>query len=295
MCSETSPVIDIQQLQYSYGKNLVLDKVDLQLQPGTVLGLMGKNGAGKTTLLECLLGFLNPVSGSASIYGDPSRRLSAGVRQRLAFVPQTSDLFPWMSARACISYTSKFYAGWNGTLVGELIREWEIPLNQTIRKLSVGEAQKLAIVLAMGHEPDLMILDEPVASLDPVARRLFLKHLIELNAEKGNSILFSTHITPDIERVAADVAILRSGKIYFQGGIDTLKEKVTRLHLSSSKPIQSIEGVQGVLSVKIMGQEALISVENYSEDVKMYLEQQYHSTVTVQTMSLEDIFVSLAA
>jgi ABC-2 type transport system ATP-binding protein len=287
-------VIDIQQMVFAYDRENILDGVDLQLQRGTILGLLGENGAGKTTLMECLLGFHNPQSGSSQIFGESSRGLSAAVRQRLAFVPQINDLYPWMMALDVINYTSKFYASWHDQLVEKLLQDWEIPLHLRLKEMSVGEAQKLSIILAMGHQPDLLILDEPVASLDPSAKRAFIRKLIELNSELGSSILFSTHNTNDIERVAADVAIIRAGKTFFQGEIDELKERVSRIHVLAAQPLSSIDNINGLISTTITDNEAVITVENYSDALTQQLERQYSAKVTVQNMNLEDIFIALA-
>ncbi len=300
MNTNHQPVIEINELEYSYGSTKVLEKLNLNLESGSVMGLLGENGAGKTTLMNCLLGFLKPQNGSSKIFGEDSRHLSTDARQRLAFVPQTNDLYPWMKAKDVINFTSKFYACWNHKLVDRLISEWKIPLDRTVEKMSVGEAQKLSILLAMSHEPELLILDEPVASLDPAAKRVFIKQLIELTSEHGNSILFSTHITTDIERVAAQVAIIKSGKTWYQGEIDTLKERVTRIHILANDsltktPLANLNNIAGIMASDIDNNQAVLTLNNYSDSLKAQIEQQYDAKVTVQTMNLEDIFVAVAA
>jgi ABC-2 type transport system ATP-binding protein len=265
-------VIEVSKLEYSYDQEPVLRGLDLRIEPGTIIGLLGKNGCGKTTLINCLLGFLKSQSGDSRILGDDSWNLSAAVRQRLAFVPQSNDLFDWMTTAQIINYVSKFYANWNQHLVDSLLHEWEVPAKGVVREFSVGEAQKLAIVLAMGHEPDVLIMDEPVASLDPSAKRKFIKQIIELNTERNNTVLFSTHITADVERVAADVAIIRSGKTYFQGGIDELKERVVKLHVASANDLHALIELQGVISLTVTGNEAVVTLENYSEQTRHEIE-----------------------
>ncbi|MDA1372869.1 MAG: ABC transporter ATP-binding protein [Proteobacteria bacterium] len=289
-----SPAIDAQRIEYSYDTDKVLNGIDLSIQPGTIIGLLGKNGCGKTTLINCLLGFLKIQSGASSILGDDSWDLSGDVRQRLAFVPQSNDLFDWMTTHQLVNYVSKFYANWNANLVNELLLEWKVPMTGVVREFSVGEAQKLAIVLAMGHEPELLIMDEPVAALDPSAKRKFIRQLIELNSEKGNTVLFSTHITADVERVAADVAIIRDGKTYFQGPIDELKEKVVKLHVTGTKDLNPLGRLFGVAALAVTGQEAVLTMENYSDSIRIQIEEQFDATVTPQTLGLEDIFVELA-
>ncbi len=289
------PAINIDALEFSYGDENVLNGVNLTVQPGTIIGLLGKNGCGKTTLMNCLLGFLKSQRGISQIYGEDSWDLSADVRQRLAFVPQENDLFEWMTTTQIVNYVSKFYSSWNQELVDALIAEWEIPQKGVVREFSTGESQKLAIVLAMGHEPDLLIMDEPVAALDPSVKRKFIRQLIEVNAEKGNTVLFSTHITADIERVAADVAIIRQGKTYFQGAIDELKERVLRLHIAAKADLQALNSLNGVTNAEVNGTEAVITVENYSETMKNQIETEFQAVVTPQAMGLEDIFVELAA
>lgn len=287
--------IEIDELEYSYDSKKVLDKLSLKVEPGTILGILGKNGCGKTTLMNCLLGFLKPQAGVSTIFGEPSRQLSADVRQRLAFVPQVNDLFRWMKGQEVIDYVSRFYRHWNPDLIRTLVNEWEVPLDSKIKTMSVGEKQKLAVALAMGHEPDLLILDEPVASLDPAARRNFIKYLIELNSEKGNTIIFSTHITFDIERAAGHVAILHHGKTFFQGEIDALKERVVRLHLHSSRELPQRLEIKDCISSKVAGNEAIIVVDHFDSEKLRIIKQIYDAEVSFQSMNLEDIFVSLTS
>jgi len=131
----------------------------------------------------------------------------------------------WMSVKAILEYTSAFYKIWNKEKVERLLKEWNIDPAAKLRSLSEGEKQKVAIVMAIGHDPELYIFDEPVASLDPVARRDFIKELIDLNLDSGSTMLFSTHITSDLERIAADVALLKDNEIKYTGELSALKEK----------------------------------------------------------------------
>ncbi len=208
----------------SFGGQQVLKQLDWQAEPGQVIGLLGRNGAGKSTLMECMLGLREIDAGTATIFGEPVDALSDAARARLAYVPQQSDLFEWMTPRQMLSYFKAFYPRWNQAKVDALLARWLTAslLDKRIGNLSGGEKQRLSIVRALAHDPELLILDEPVASLDPAGRRDFLRELIERGIEHETTMIFSTHILSDLERVALDVAFIKDGKITIQQPLDSL-------------------------------------------------------------------------
>ncbi len=229
----SEPAIEIRGVVKSYGKKQVLTGLDLTVPKGSVVGLLGTNGAGKTTLIKCALGLIRPQAGEVRVLGEPAWTLSGAAKARIGYVPQVIGLYPWMKVRHLIDYTAAFYPTWNHALVANLVREWSIPLEDRIQPLSVGQLQKVAILLALGHEPELLVLDEPAASLDPLARRQFLQMIIDLAEPGRRTVLFSTHITSDLERVADRVAILKSGVIAWHGLLEDLKEQ-THVSLEDS-------------------------------------------------------------
>src|SRR4051812_5017987 len=198
-----------------------------------------------------------------------------------------------MRVRQLINYTAAFYPRWNDRLVGRLLYEWELNAEDKVGLLSVGTLQKLAIVLALGHEPKLLVLDEPAASLDPGARRDFLRTLLEIAGQGERTILFSTHITSDLERVADRVAILRAGKIVYHGELDELKDSVKRLHVTSDRPLPPSFWVPGAVQAKVEGNEALVSVREIQPQVLEDIRRDYGASVGVQDLNLEDIFLEL--
>ncbi len=286
-------VLELRALSKLYGSRPVLDRLDLAIPTGTVVGLLGKNGAGKTTLLRCALGLAKPQHGTATILGEPAWNLSASAKQHIGYVPQTPQLYPWMRVRHIIDYTGSFYQRWNPTLVERLAADWEIPLTQRAGTLSVGEQQKLALVLALGHEPDFLLLDEPVAALDPSARREFLKVVLEIAAGGNRSVLFSTHITSDLERVADRVAILQRGQISFFGELGELKDQIKRLRLVSTNTFPERFELPGILHQKIDGKNAMVTTRLITPELVDQLEAAWHATVEVQDLNLEEIFLEL--
>lgn len=229
----SQPAIEIRGVVKSYGKKEVLTGLDFEVPKGSVVGLLGTNGSGKTTLIKCALGLIRPQAGEIRLLGEPAWTLSAEAKSRVGYVPQVIALYPWMKVRHIIEYTAAFYPTWNHAIVEKFVEEWSIPLEDRIQPLSVGQQQKVAILLALGHEPELLILDEPAASLDPLARRQFLQTIIDLAEPGRRTVLFSTHITSDLERVADRVAILRSGRIAWHGLLEDLKDQ-THVSLEDS-------------------------------------------------------------
>ncbi|MBS0265540.1 MAG: ABC transporter ATP-binding protein [Planctomycetes bacterium] len=285
-------LLELHGVSKRFGQKLVLDGVDLSLPAGSIMGLVGKNGAGKSTLLKCALGLQSPQSGEIRILGEPAAKLSAAGKERLGYVPQNIDLYPWMTIGQIVSYTGAFYRHWNASLVARLIRDWELNPNDRVGVLSVGQTQKLAILLALGHEPDLLILDEPAASLDPVSRRQFLEVLLDMVGER--TVLFSTHITSDLERVADRVAVLKEGKIVYSSELDALQDSVKRLHVQAAAPFANGDfRVPGMLHAKVTGCEAVVCVQDFTEELPQQISRQWSAAVTVQDLNLEDIFLEL--
>ena len=219
------PMIEISGLRKSFSGDPVLRGIDARVAPGEVIGLLGLNGAGKTTLLESMLGYCLPDAGQISVFGQAASQLDAGAKARIGFVPQRDELLDYVKGRLYLDTIARFYPAWNPGLVERLCRDWQVPLDTRINSLSIGQRQKLSLVAALGHEPDLLVLDEPVASLDPLARRLFLKELVDISATPQRSILFSTHIVSDLERIASRVWLLKDGSMAIDADMDALKER----------------------------------------------------------------------
>lgn len=287
------PALRIEGVTKRYDDKPVLDGVSLSVPRGSVLGLLGKNGAGKTTLIKCALGLARPTAGAITVLGEPAHDLGAAAKARIGYVPQEVTLYPWMRAAQLLEYTAAFYPTWNAPLVAQLLSEWELNADDRIGKMSVGTRQKLAIIVALAHEPELLILDEPAASLDPSARREFLKAVLAIAAEGHRTVVFSTHITSDLERVADRVAILRRGKIAYEGELDDLKDSVKRLHVSAASPLPLNLKVPGAVRIRVEGNEALVSVRDASAELIEGLRRDHAASVRVEDLNLEDIFVEV--
>jgi ABC-2 type transport system ATP-binding protein len=224
--SET--IVRIDRISKHFGAKRVLGDLSLDVRQGQVIGLLGRNGAGKSTLMECMLGLRDIDAGAVTLFGDDARRPSDSTRAKIGYVPQKSDLFEWLTPNQLLDYFRALYPRWNEPKVDSLLDRWGFGPTARARqigKLSGGEKQRLSIIRALAHDPELLVLDEPVAALDPVGRREFLQELVNDVIERGTTVIFSTHILTDLERVALDVAFLKDGHITLQGPLDELLEK----------------------------------------------------------------------
>jgi ABC-2 type transport system ATP-binding protein len=272
----------------AFGAQRVLDGLDWSLPAGRVVGLLGRNGAGKTTLIETLLGLREPSAGEARLFGQPSLALTDAARARIGYVPQRSDLFEWLTADQLLAYFRSFYPRWNTAKVDGLMSRWEIARDKPIGKLSGGQQQRLSIIRALAHEPELLVLDEPVASLDPAARRDFLGELVDQVIDRQTTVVFSTHILSDLERVALDVAFLSGGKIALHAPLDELLESTVRLG-GVPADIQRFVEAHRLQAVSRAGGPVIAR----GRDARSL--PPATPTVSVDPATLEDLFLALTA
>ncbi len=287
------PYVVARELSKSFNGKRVLGDVSFDVEPGDIVGVLGKNGAGKTTLLELVLGFTPASSGRVEVFGHESYRLPGAAKTRVGFVPQQDELVNQLNVADQIGVIASFYPRWDDALVARLCAEWGVDSRQRIKGMSIGQRQKLSILLALGHRPDLLILDEPVASLDPIARRQFLEQIVEVAADGSRSVVFSSHIVSDVERLANKIWILKDQRMYWQGDFDSLKESIVRLHVRAKRALPESLPIPNVLNLKRNGTTATATVKDWQPDVEERLGMELDAEFEVEHLALEDIFLEL--
>jgi ABC-2 type transport system ATP-binding protein len=208
-------------------------------------------------------------------------------------VPQQDELVNQLTAADQIGVIASFYPRWDDELVTRLAREWEVDLGERIKGMSVGQRQKLSILLALGHRPDLLILDEPVASLDPVARRQFLEQIINVAADGARSVVFSSHIVSDVERLANKIWIVKDHRLYWQGDFDALKDSIVRVHVRAPRVLPDTLTIPNALSVQRNGGTATAVVRNWSAELHGETAEALGVELEIEPLTLEDIFLEL--
>ena len=276
-----------------YDGHAALDGVSLALDTGSVLGLIGRNGAGKSTLIQAMLGLIEPDAGHARIWGRPALRIDDAVKARLGYVPQQPSAMAWLRVGDLLDFTGRFYPRWDRAFVDETLARWQIPRNRTVAKLSPGERQRVAIVRALAPRPQLLVLDEPAAALDPVGRRDLLREIASRAGESGTTVLFSTHIVSDLERVASHVAFLHAGRLLLASELDSLKERNLRLRVPAEVAAQLREDAPGEVSRRPDPWGGLLLTVVRDE------ERPWPDLVDVpgvrgEPLSLEDLFIEVA-
>ena len=285
-------VIKIEDMNKGYKTQHVLKGLDWHVNQGDIVGLLGKNGAGKSTLLKGILNLSNIDSGAVTIFGEKHTNLSSETKARIGYVPQENDEISWLTVSELIKFRKQFYTTWSDEKVTRLITLWSIDLDKEVGDLSPGQMQRVLIILALAPMPELIILDEPAASLDPAARRLFLKEIVALASEENVTVIFSTHITSDLERVANKIAILQKGCICYFDELDNAKENVVSLSIQHQE-IDDVN-VPNLLRYKQHSKHLQCVVSKLDEDWLAAMAVQ-GVDIAVTPLGLEDIFLEITA
>ncbi len=286
-------VIRTQGLRKRFGRHVAVEELSLEVPRGSVFAFLGKNGAGKTTTIRMLLNLLDKSAGEARILGLDSVRDALKIKRRIGFVADGQMMYDWMSVDELVWFCKGFYPTWDDAFAAELLRRLELTGKQKVKHLSRGQQAKLALLLAMAHKPELLILDEPTTGLDVVVRRDFLEGIIELIQEEGRTVFFSSHIVHEVERVADWVGIIDQGRLIYCSTLEALKASVRRLTLTFPEPPAPINGVPHLLRSEPAGRQVALTVSHFGEATLDAVQALHPAQVEVADLSLEDIFVAL--
>lgn len=224
----TAAVVEFTGVARWFHEQPVLQGLSFRVEPGQVFALLGRNGAGKTTALRILLGFLVPHAGTATVLGHDSRALSSAVRGRIGYVGENHRLYPTMTVADAVAFEAATRPTFRVAFVEQALQRCGLKGDQRIPRLSRGQRAQLALVLAVASDPELLVCDDPALGLDVVMRRELLDALIDLLAETGCCVLFSSHFLTDVERIADRVGILHDGALLVDATLDDLRRRVVR-------------------------------------------------------------------
>jgi len=231
--TDLKPVVEINQLSRRFGAKLALDQVSLTIPTGCVLGLVGENGAGKTTLIKHVLGLLRAESGKVRVFDRDPAEEPVQVLGQIGYLSEEPDLPGWMRVRELLRYVQAFYPSWDERYAGELREQFSLDPNLRVRSLSKGQRARVGLIAALAYRPALLVLDEPSSGLDPIVRRDILTAIIRTIAEEGRTVLFSSHLLSEVERVSDRIAMLKSGRLVFSGDLADVKQSYHRVTLDS--------------------------------------------------------------
>ena len=221
--ADSSVVLRTTGLSRSFGKVRAVESLDLSVRAGEIYGFLGSNGAGKTTTIRMLMGIIKPDAGSIEILGRHARRVSIRQKQCIGYVAQEQTFYSWMSCRMLGRFVGGLFPSWDAVEFDRLLSVLDLPADRKVSHLSHGMRVKLALALALAPRPPLLILDEPTAGLDPVARREFLDFILHQARDHQRTTFFSSHLIDEVERVADHIGIIHRGRMRYEGRLDTLR------------------------------------------------------------------------
>jgi len=286
-------VIETRGLERRFGKLMAVDSLDLDVPRGSVFGFIGRNGAGKTTTVRMLLGLLPMTAGSATVLGLDARKRSFDIKRRVGYVPETHHFYQWMTVGELTRFTSSFYPTWQDEKCSELLDRFELDRSKKVKELSKGMVAKLALTLALAHDPELLVLDEPTGGLDVMVRRDFLESIVRMIQEEGKTVFLSSHVLIDMERVADEIAIIEEGRLVKRATLQELKDKVKKVRLTFRDEPPADLRIEGARNVARDGREWLVTYDDFTEQKLAGLRKLPVSDVQVLDLDLEEIFVVL--
>lgn len=294
MESDPTAIVEITGLSRAFGGRPALDRVSLSVPRGVVYGLVGENGAGKTTLIKHLLGLLRAEQGCVRVFGLDPVADPVAVLGRVGYLSEQRDLPDWMRVDELLRYTRVFYPGWDPAYAGELRERFGLDPGARIKHLSRGECARAGLLIALAHRPDLLVLDEPSSGLDPVVRRDILEAIIRTVVEEGRTVVFSSHLLDEVERVSDHVAMLVKGRVALSGPLDQVREGHHRLTLRFETAQARPPRLLGALSVRGEGREWTVVCNGALPELSAAAAGLGARIVDQAVPSLEEIFVARA-
>jgi ABC-2 type transport system ATP-binding protein len=290
-------VLETQGLTKYYGSVLAVDHIDLKIPRGCICGFVGRNAAGKTTAIKLMLGLLNPTAGTSKLLGCDSAALTPAIRQRIGYVTEGHRLFGWMNIVELERFQRAFFPGqWDGKFFAEMIEYFGLRKKQKIKHLSNGQRAQVSLALALSPNPELLIMDDPTLGLDAAIRRQFLSGMIEIIMREGRTILFSSHILGDVERVADRIVVIDKGVIRADCKLEQFRTAVKKVILAfeDSAPLQV--DIDGLLHCRRSEKELVLILVGtddgkIAELAKSAGAERYH----IVNMNLEDQFIEYTA
>jgi ABC-2 type transport system ATP-binding protein len=280
--------IEIERLKFAYGRDGVLKGVDLQVPEGSIFGFLGRNGAGKTTTIKLLLGLLKPDDGFCRIEGIDSQKDAISVRRIVGYMAEDQQMYGWMRIEQIVKWVASFYPDWDDKFTNKLLDTLELPRKSKVKTLSKGQNSRLALLLALGHRPKVVILDDPTLGLDPIARKDFLRYVIGLLQTNGVTVFFSSHLLYEIEPVADQIAILDNGIIIKAERTLDLRESVKKVVLHTSQ--NDFSKIEGILDASKTGERVALTVENCNAEKISKIKDSYGDLVGEIGLNLDEIF-----
>jgi ABC-2 type transport system ATP-binding protein len=285
-------IVSVTGLCRRFGSKIALDRISLDVRRGQVFGLVGANGAGKTTLIKHVLGLLKAEEGTVRVFGRDPVLEPVAVLSRLGFLSEDRDLPGWMEVNELIRYSGAFYPRWDSHYAEQLREQFQLDPRARIKHLSRGELAKAGLLVALAHRPELLVLDEPSSGLDPVVRREILEAIVRSVADEGRTVLFSSHLLDEIERVSDSILMMSGGRVVLKGALPEILESHYRFTLRFEAPLAQAPTLAGALSVKGTGLEWTVLCNGARGEVLAAAQRLGARVVAEDNASLDEIFLA---
>jgi len=287
-----TPIVDLQNVTRTFSSKKALDSVSLTLQKGAVLGLVGENGSGKTTLIKHVLGLLKPDQGSVRVFGMDPVADPVPVLAQIGYLSEEDILPAWMRVRELQRYMQGFYPTWDQEYADQLVKEFGLDRYAHLLGLSKGQRARAGLMAALAYRPELLLLDEPSSGLDPIVRRDILGAIVRTIAEEGRTVLFSSHLLGEVDRVADRVAMIKNGAIVFCENLDDLKETHLELTLVFAQPRPVPPRFAGAIAAEGGGKEWSVVFKGSTSQAESAAQALDATVAEHRWASLDEIFVA---